>query len=402
MAHPYKKDADEGHARKLKAYGGETGKAPLTHAGFPALNTDQQAGRAPLNSKEYVPPEVTARTARKKGGKVMGAQSLKRLDKAPRGKHATGARKGPVPTGTTEQVDFDVTNTFEPGKMNERSLRKCGGRMKKEDGGGSFLKRTIGGPKPGSDLSGVGKETTSSYSDEDKAGLQSRIEGSDEMPKDDRDITAPYKKGGAAKKRAAGGKAMHDDEAMDRKLIDKMVKKDALTGKSCGGSTRTKRADGGGAWSDYGASEGGSKSSGGKKGSAKTNVTIIVGAQPQPSMSAPQGAGAGLPPEALAALLGGAGGPPPAAPPQMPPPGAGAPPMMASAPPPQMPPQMPPPGAGGPGPMPRKDGGAVQVKYRKPSRKDDYPAMDFGSGGGFGRKQKIDSYGTKGPKGDSV
>jgi hypothetical protein len=47
--------------------------------------------------------------------------------------------------------------------------------------------------------------------------------------------------------------------------------------------------------------------------------------------------------------------------------------------------------------MPRADGGKVQVPYRKPSRKGDYPAMDFGSGGGFGRRQKIDSYGTKGP-----
>jgi hypothetical protein len=56
-------------------------------------------------------------------------------------------------------------------------------------------------------------------------------------------------------------------------------------------------------------------------------------------------------------------------------------------------PQMPPGGM----PMPRKDGGKVQVPYKKPSRKGEYPAMDFGSGGGFGRKQKIDAYGTKGP-----
>jgi hypothetical protein len=47
--------------------------------------------------------------------------------------------------------------------------------------------------------------------------------------------------------------------------------------------------------------------------------------------------------------------------------------------------------------MMRADGGKVQVPYKKPRRKDDYPALDFGSGGGFGRKQKIDSYGTKGP-----
>jgi hypothetical protein len=49
-------------------------------------------------------------------------------------------------------------------------------------------------------------------------------------------------------------------------------------------------------------------------------------------------------------------------------------------------------------PLPRKDGGKIQVPYKKPGRKDDYPSMDFGSGSAFGRKQKIDSYGTKGPK----
>jgi hypothetical protein len=54
-------------------------------------------------------------------------------------------------------------------------------------------------------------------------------------------------------------------------------------------------------------------------------------------------------------------------------------------------PQMPPGGM----PMPRKDGGSVQVPYKKPGRKGEYPKMDFGSGGGFGRKQKIDSYGDK-------
>lgn len=414
MAHEYAKEAKASHDRKLASYGGKSKTVSSTvdgldkegdatnFAGEKALNTNKQAGRAPLNSQKYEAPEV--RVQKKKGGSVMGGQSLKRLDKAPRGKapmKGTGQRKGPVPTGTTEQVQFDETTKFAPGAMNERSMRKCGGRMKKEDGGGSFLKRMIGGPKSGSDLSGVGKETTSRYSDEDKAGLKSRMEGSDEMPKDERDITAPYKKGGAAKKRAAGGPAKHDDEAMDRALIKKMVKKDDLTGKSCGG--RMAKAGGGGAFSDYGAGSSG-HSKGGKKSGAKTNVTIMIGAQPNPSMATPQGAGAGLPPGALEALLGaaGAGGPPPAppmAPPAAPgamPPGAGAPPpMMAAAP----PPMMPPPGAGGPPPgappMMRKDGGKVQVPYKKPGRKGDYPAMDFGSGGGFGRKQKIDAYGTK-------
>jgi hypothetical protein len=428
MAHEYAKEAKASHDKKLASYGGKsktvssTADAPdkdgeaTNFAGEKALNTNRQAGRAPLNSSKYIPPEV--RVQKKKGGAVTGAQSLKRLDKAPRGKAAmkgTGQRSGPVPTGTEEQTDFDPTTKFAPGAMNERSLRKRGG------------------------------------------GIQNFLDRSDESQ-------AAQKKRSCHK---SGGKAEHDDEAMDRKLIKKMVKPEDLTGKSCGGSMsrskratggrkdadyvgagsvteggkpvdrpaymdnesskepeandlytkdqmqtlergykkggRTKRADGGGAWSDYGASEGGSKSSGGKKGATKTNVTIIVGAQPQPSMATPQGAGAGLPPAAMAALMGGAGGPPPAppAPPMAPP---APPPMMAGGAGPMgpmgggmppMPPSMGPGGPGGPGPMPRKDGGKVQVPYKKPGKKDGYSAMDFGSGGGFGRKQKMDSYGTK-------
>jgi hypothetical protein len=45
--------------------------------------------------------------------------------------------------------------------------------------------------------------------------------------------------------------------------------------------------------------------------------------------------------------------------------------------------------------MMRADGGKVQVPYRKASKKDGYLATDFGSGGGFGRKQKTDAYGEK-------
>jgi hypothetical protein len=42
----------------------------------------------------------------------------------------------------------------------------------------------------------------------------------------------------------------------------------------------------------------------------------------------------------------------------------------------------------------RKDGGSVQVPYKKPGRTSDgYPKMNFGSGTGMGRKQKVDSYG---------
>jgi hypothetical protein len=189
--------------------------------------------------------------------------------------------------------------------------------------------------------------------------------------------------------RASGGKSEHPDEAQDKALIRKMVKAKDLKMKDGG---RAHRASGGGAFDDYMGDEGSAPKSSGKSGKGKTTVNIMIG-QPQQQ---------GINPMALAALAdmagGPQGGPPQQLPPPgaMPPPGAGAPPPQMMAPPPSAPPGPPP---GGP-PMPRARGGRaeeVQVKYRKPGRKDDYPAMDFGSGGGFGRRQKINSYGTKGP-----
>jgi hypothetical protein len=215
---------------------------------------------------------------------------------------------------------------------------------------------------------------------------------------------------------AKGGMAKHEDEAADRRLIKKMVKPQDLTGKKSGGracradggmltkpynaqgsnvlkETRENSVDGrpakaaGGAFSDYmgGGDDGAPKSGGARKGNGKTSVNIMIGT--------PQAQQPGINPMALAALAG--PGAPPAPPPGAPP--MGAPPSMpAAAAPPPAPmggaPQMPPGGM----PMPRKDGGSVQVPYKKPGRTaDGYPKMDFGSGGGFGRKQKIDSYGDK-------
>jgi hypothetical protein len=309
MAHEYAKEAKETHERKLKSYGkdsealGSKVKAK-NWAGFDALNNSEQAGRAPLNSSKYIAPEVTPeRVAKKKGGAVTGAQSLKRLDKSPRKSKSltassarpamkgTGSTEGDVSSGTNSQVDWDPQNKFEAGEMNETSMRAKGGRM------------------------------------------------------------------------------MHEDEREDRALVKKMVKSDALTGKKAGG--RTERADGG------------------KVGKGKTTVNILIGGPKavddgQSGMMPPMGMPMPVP-----------AGAPSMAPPMAPPMGAGPAPMPGGPPPAPVggPPQMPPGGL----PMGRKDGGKVQVPYKKPGRKGDYPAMDFGSGSGFGRKQKIDSYGSKGP-----
>lgn len=362
MAHEYKSAARESHEKKLKAYGAEKSEGKAKNwAGFDALNTDEQRGLKPLDKEPELSKGTADRIMRKAGGRVAGANSLKRLDKAPRkGKTAGGecCRKGPIPTAMKAMEEG-------PGKTKH-------------------------------------------------------------MP----DVA----------RRAAGGKTMHDDEVEDRKLVKKMVKGEALTGKCGGGRTgrdaggklpspeeameseqrlkgiktepdgdsddrrlpppqeaadsaarvgekrggRAKRAFGG-ELSDSEAPKGAA----GKKGKGSTTVNIVIGGMPG-------AAGAGAPPPPPPAMMA----PPPPPPPSPPP---AAPPMM---PPGGAPPMGPPPGAGGPPPgLPpqmRADGGKVQVPYKKPGRKDGYLAMDFGSGGGFGRKQKGDAYGEKPIKGQSV
>jgi hypothetical protein len=255
--------------------------------------------------------------------------------------------------------------------------------------------------------------------------------------------------------RASGGKSEHPDEAQDKALIRKMVKAKDLKMKDGGAAKRKKYEDGGGlpspyeamesskrlgeirtenrpepseseaartynreganavhdmearkkggrtkkatggAFSDYMGEDSSSHKSGGKsgKGNARTNVTVILNPgdqqRQQPAMNPMQDI-------ALAKLLGGAGGPPQQLPP--PAPGGMTPPVMPQG----ASPMAPPGGATPPGGMmpPRQfaSGGRaqeVQVPYKKPGRKGEYPAMDFGSGGGYGRKQKIDAYGDQ-------
>jgi len=364
MAHEYKKAAEESHSKKLKSYGadekalGSKVKAK-NWAGFDALNTDQQAGRAPLNSDKYIPPEVTAeRAARKKGGRISGAESLKRLDKPSRKSKSltasaarppmkgTGVRDDKIPSGTTEQESWDPQTQFEPGEMSESSPRKKGGRIQ-------------------------------DYEDRshDAVGKQYR-----KMSK---------AKGGSAEYDDEDEHEDHEDEREDRALVKKMVKSDALTGKSYGG--RAKRAEGGMLM--------GEETSGkpAKNAKGKTTVNVIIGGMD--AMGKPGGMSAGM-----GAGMGPGGMPPGASPvPPVPPP---APPM---APPPAapMPPGGPmgmpmPPGGpmgGPPGglPMPRARGGRTfsDIKVSKPKVKDGYPALTGGSGGGKGRREKVLAYGEE-------
>jgi hypothetical protein len=72
-------------------------KSATNWAGFDATNTNKQAGMSPLNKAASMSDETAEKIMRKKGGRVHGADSLKRLDKAKRkGKAAGGARTGNI------------------------------------------------------------------------------------------------------------------------------------------------------------------------------------------------------------------------------------------------------------------------------------------------------------------
>jgi hypothetical protein len=402
MAHEYKREAEESHERKLKSYGKDDkalgSKVKATNfAGFPALNTDTQAGRAPLNSDKYIPPEVTPdRLAKKKGGSVMGAQSLKRLDKSPRKSKSltasaarppmkgTGTRDGQIPSGTSQQEDYDPQTKFKPGEMSESSPRKKGGRVQDyedrshESQGAQGLRPREGHKHGGSSWSHEGhmskgeKYGAARASGEAKGELDSAMRALKYGDKAKAGKELGRAQGHTRKTeeytgRASGGRTKHDDEAMDRALVKKMVKGEALTGKRAGG--RTERADGG------------------KVGKGKTTVNILIGGP----KAVDDGRGGMMPPPMGMPMPVPAG-----APPMAPPPMAAGPAPMPGGPPPAPvggPPQMPPGGL----PMPRARGGRTftDIKVSKPKIKDGYPALTGGSGGGKGRREKILAYGDE-------
>lgn len=403
----YKKEAKASHERKLKSYGKDEkhdGKAK-TWAGFDALNTNEQRGLKPLDKAPELSKETAPRIMRKAGGRVHGADSLKRLDKAPRkGKAMGGCRVGAIPTPQEQEDRY--------------AARAKGGKLSAEEFEGT--------EKDEREDKKLAKKHHMSMKDWEKSDLDKKH--------DRQQSTEGLKKGGMARKRYGDGGMPTPEESLesaerlkelrrsprsnkmgsrlsapisnaDRNALGNMTRsptpEDYRKGSLGDGEYamkrggRAKRAGGGmlgdGAPADV-------QSSGSKK-NGKTTVNVIIGAPKAVDMGGGAGGQPGTPPMMAGGPPGGMT-PPPGAGPQLPPGLAGAPPggPMGMAPPPGAGPQLPPGMGGAPGgmpPRPFKDGGKVQVPYKKAGRKDGYLAMDFGAGSGFGRKQKTDAYGEK-------
>lgn len=222
-------------AMRAKAHRMATGSAEKVDASdftpAPELRTDAKTGARPISRRAY-----------KSGGKVEGEKAPMNAGKKPR----TGNKS--LTADTYINRDVKEANKERDGYKHVGAFKR-GGRAKRADGGdvpslagglaGIGAKKLLGGERKRGGRANGGEVPTTRFNMGANTG--SRMTQA-----------AGLKKGGAAK---------HSDEAEDRKLIDKMVKKDALTGKNKGGSIsdgslegtrptggRLARKNGGGNW----------------------------------------------------------------------------------------------------------------------------------------------------------
>jgi hypothetical protein len=321
------------------------------------MHTEEKTGEKPKNPRMF-----------KRGGKVEGAEATHHAGKKPRAKRDLGGAAptaagagtaGPMlnlPAAAQAQVANAARTPNPQGMLGSHPVQswmakaggiKKGGRVKKAEGGNVPI------PEPNS------VEAKIAARNEKEAGQ--RVWAKKLMQ--DGNINPVTGAVGKSK----GGEA-YSDAKEDRRLIDKMVKPEARTGKKEGGKAH--KAKGG---EVVGNSEvtgtrptGGrlARKHGGSAGKGKMNVNIIIAQKPDGAM----GAGAPMMPP---------GAPPHPIPPPVIPPasmGGGAAGGMPSAMPSGMPAGMP--------PM-RAAGGRL------------FPKPNAGGGGGEGRLEKIKEYGNK-------
>lgn len=315
----------------------------------PTMNTTAKVGMRPISRRAF-----------KKGGKVEGEHGVKHAGKAP--------RKGKNIGGQMSTPDFTAEDAARMAR--EAKMRRIIGEAEGEDGlylpEKSPYVRKHGG-RSGRKNGGKALTADSLINRDVKEANEER--GNPHV--------GGYKKGGK----------VHEDEAMDRKLIKaEMAKheKGCRCAKCWGGSM--KKADGGGAKGNY---EGGTRPTGGRiarksggraKGKTNIHINIVAGEKHPEGAPAPMGLPGPLPrppmPVAPPPMAGGAGMPPMGSPPA--PMGGGLPPGLG-VPPPAM------------GPLARKSGGrAGHGVYRS------YKDMDAGSGSGLGRLEKTEIQKNKG------
>jgi hypothetical protein len=414
----------------------------------------------PLNADIKTGMRPVSRRAFKKGGKVMGECAEPRADRKPRKSGGRLVAKDIAEAKINRNVK--EANELRPeGKAHVGGMKK-GGAAKRGKYATDGSVQVKGKPDP--KIQQMMGRTSTPEDEEISPAMAARMRGI--MDKSAADSAAAdreaaeaeafkargYKKGGTAKKmfggpmmganvkskrmefagnpvtpgQKRGGKVeKHEDEAMDKALIRKMVKPSARKGKTHGGDVkslkeahpdswrehlpkddpmhmppkdmssadykryyedsgmdnlkrggRTKRATGGQVFSGPGypgkipgVVPGGrtARKAGGKAG--KTNINIVIGG--------PKGDDMGMPPKGLPPQL------PQRMPVPAPAPAPGGMPPMGAAGPAAMPPMPLPPPPGG-APMARKAGGRITKVASS------YKDMEAGAGGGEGRLQKTD------------